>query len=203
MKKTVARSVIIVSMLCISMLCISVFAFAEAEIWEIDKAHSNIYFDVRHTYATVRGQFDEFSGTLRFDPDNLAVSNVRFEISTKSINTRIPNRDNHLRSEDFFAVKEYPSMTFQSTSVKQKEGNQYTLVGNLTIKGKTHKVAMPFTYFGVRENPLKKGQMVAGFETRFSIDRLEYLVGQGKYFEMGVIGRNVDILITLEVLKNN
>jgi polyisoprenoid-binding protein YceI len=198
MKKTVARSVIIVSM-----LCISVFAFAEAEIWEIDKAHSNIYFDVRHTYATVRGQFDEFSGTLRFDPDNLAVSNVRFEISTKSINTRIPNRDNHLRSEDFFAVKEYPSMTFQSTSVKQKEGNQYTLVGNLTIKGKTHKVAMPFTYFGVRENPLKKGQMVAGFETRFSIDRLEYLVGQGKYFEMGVIGRNVDILITLEVLKNN
>jgi polyisoprenoid-binding protein YceI len=198
MKKTVARSVIIVSM-----LCISVFAFAEAEIWEIDKAHSNIYFDVRHTYATVRGQFDEFSGTLRFDPDNLAVSNVRFEISTKSINTRIPNRDNHLRSEDFFAVKEYPSMTFQSTSVKQKEGNQNTLVGNLTIKGKTHKVAMPFTYFGVRENPLKKGQMVAGFETRFSIDRLEYLVGQGKYFEMGVIGRNVDILITLEVLKNN
>ena len=198
MKKTVARSVIIVSM-----LCISVFAFAEAEIWEIDKAHSNIYFDVRHTYATVRGQFDEFSGTLRFDPDNLAVSSVRFEISTKSINTRIPNRDNHLRSEEFFAVNRYPAMTFQSIGVKQKEGNQYTLVGNLTIKGKTHKVAMPFTYFGVRENPLKKGQMVAGFETRFSIDRLEYLVGQGKYFEMGVIGRNVDILITLEVLKNN
>ena len=198
MKKTVARSVIIVSM-----LCISVFAFAEAEIWEIDKAHSNIYFDVRHTYATVRGQFDEFSGMLRFDPDNLAVSSVRFEISTKSINTRIPNRDNHLRSEEFFAANRYPAMTFQSIGVKQKEGNQYTLVGNLTIKGKTHKVAMPFTYFGVRENPLKKGQMVAGFETRFSIDRLEYLVGQGKYFEMGVIGRNVDILITLEVLKNN
>ena len=198
MKKTVARSVIIVSM-----LCISVFAFAEAEIWEIDKAHSNIYFDVRHTYATVRGQFDEFSGTLQFDPDNLAVSRVRFEISTKSINTRIPKRDNHLRSEEFFAVNRYPAMTFQSIGVKQKEGNQYTLEGNLNIKGKTHKVAMPFTYFGVRENPLKKGQMVAGFETRFSIDRLEYLVGQGKYFEMGVIGRNVDILITLEVLKNN
>lgn len=198
MKKTVSTFVIIVSM-----LCISVFAFAEAEIWEIDKAHSNIYFDVRHTYATVRGQFDEFSGTLRFDPDNLAVSSVRFEISTKSINTRIPNRDNHLRSEEFFAVKKYPAMTFQSIGVKQKEGNQYTLEGNLTIKGKTHKVAVPFTYFGIRENPLKKGQMVAGFETRFSIDRLEYLVGPGKYFEMGVIGRNVDILITLEVLKNN
>ena len=73
--------------------------------------------------------------------------------------------------------------------------------GNLTIKGKTNKVAVPFTYFGTRENPLKKGQMAAGFETRFTVDRLEYQVGPGKFFEMGVIGRNVDILITLEVLK--
>jgi polyisoprenoid-binding protein YceI len=93
-------------------------------------------------------------------------------------------------------------MTFQSTSVKQKEGNQYILEGSLAIKGKTIKVAVPFTYFGLRENPLKKGQMVAGFETRFSIDRLNYGVGSGKFFEMGVVGNKVDILITLEVLKN-
>ena len=176
-------------------------ATAEAEKWEIDKAHSNVYFDVRHTYATVRGQFDDFSGTLEFDPDNMAVSTVKFEVKTKSINTGIPNRDNHLRAEEFFAVNKFPFMTFESTGVKQKEGNQYTLVGNLTIKGKTHEVAVVFTYFGMRENPLKKGKMVAGFETRFSIDRLEYQVGPGKYAEMGVIGRNVDILISLEVLK--
>ena len=197
MKKTVAIFVLVVSM-----FCVCVFAFAEEEIWEIDKAHSNIYFDVRHTYATVRGRFDEFSGTVRFDPDKLTMSSVRFEVKTKSINTRIPNRDNHLRSEDFFAVNEYPSMTFQSTGVKQKEGNQYTLEGSLTIKGKTSKMAVPFTYFGLRENPLKKGQMVAGFETRFTIDRLDYGVGSGKFFEMGVVGNKVDILITLEVLKN-
>jgi polyisoprenoid-binding protein YceI len=197
MKKTTVIFVLI-----ISMLCICVFAHAESEIWKIDKAHSNIYFDVRHTYATVRGQFDEFSGTVRFDPDKLAMSSVRFEVSTESINTRIPNRDNHLRSKDFFAVDEYPSMTFQSTGVKQKEGNQYILEGNLSIKGKTTKVAVPFTYFGLRENPLKKGQMVAGFETRFSIDRLDYGVGSGKFFEMGVVGNKVDILIALEVLKD-
>ena len=177
------------------------FAIAEAEKWEIDKAHSNVYFDVRHTYATVRGQFDDFSGTLEFDPENMAVSTVKFEVKTKSINTGIPNRDNHLRSEEFFAANKFPSMTFESTGVKQKEGNQYTLVGNLTIKGKTNEVTVVFTYFGMRENPLKKGIMVAGFETRFSIDRLEYQVGPGKYAEMGVIGRNVDILISLEVLK--
>jgi polyisoprenoid-binding protein YceI len=186
-----------------SMFLITDFALGEVEKWEIDKAHSNIYFDVRHTYVTVRGKFKDFSGVLKFNPDNLAVSSVSFQVNTKSINTGVPNRDNHLRSEEFFAVNKYPAMTFQSIGVKQKEGNQYTLEGNLTIKGKTHKVAMPFTYFGTRENPLKKGQMVAGFETRFSIDRLEYNVGPGKFFEMGVIGRNVDILITLEVLKNN
>ncbi len=185
----------------LSVLLITNAALAEAEKWEIDKAHTSIYFDVRHTYATVRGQFDDFSGSLQFDPDNLALSSVKFDVKTKSINTGIPNRDNHLRSEEFFAVNEYPLMTFQSTGVKRKEGNQYTLVGNLTIKGKTNEVAVLFTYFGTRENPLKKGKMVAGFETRFSIDRLEYQVGPGKYFEMGVIGRNVDILITLEVLK--
>ena len=190
---------ILVMVLCA--LLITNTAVAEAEKWEIDKAHTNIYFDVRHTYATVRGQFDDFSGTLQFDPDNMALSSVKFEVKTTSINTGIPNRDNHLRSEEFFAVNKYPLMTFQSTGVKRKEGNQYTLVGNLTIKGKTNEVAVLFTYFGTRENPLKKGKMVAGFETRFSIDRLEYQVGPGKYFEMGVIGRNVDILITLEVLK--
>jgi polyisoprenoid-binding protein YceI len=176
-------------------------AIAETEKWEIDKAHSNIYFDVRHTYATVRGQFDDFSGTLEFDPDNMAVSTVKFEVKTKSINTGIPNRDNHLRAEEFFAVNKFPIMTFESTGVKKKEGDQYTLMGNLTIKGQTNQIAVVFTYFGMRENPLKKGKMVAGFETRFSIDRLEYQVGPGKYAEMGVIGRNVDILISLEVLK--
>jgi polyisoprenoid-binding protein YceI len=196
MKKAVS-----IFFLVLSAILTANFAIAEAEKWEIDKAHSNIYFDVRHTYATVRGQFEDFSGTLEFDPDNMTVSTVKFEVKTKSINTGIPNRDNHLRAEEFFAVNKFPFMTFESTGVKKKEGDQYTLMGNLTIKGKTNQIAVVFTYFGMRENPLKKGKMVAGFETRFSIDRLEYQVGPGKYAEMGVIGRKVDILISLEVLK--
>ena len=177
--------------------------FAGNENWVIDKAHSNVYFDVRHIYAIVRGQFDDFSGMLQFNPDNLALSSVIIEVSTKSINTRIAKRDNHLRSEEFFAVNEYPSMKFQSTRVQHKEGNQYTLEGNLTIKGTTKKVVLPFTYFGTRENPLKKGQTVAGFEARFSIDRLDYGVGTGKFYDMGVIGNRVDVLIALEALKNH
>ena len=185
-----------------SMLLMTNFAFAEVEKWEIDRAHSNIYFDVRHTYATVRGQFNDFSGTLQFDPGNLELGQVMFEVNTKSVNTGIPNRDNHLRSDEFFAVKKFPTMRFESTAVKRKEGNQYTLEGNLTVRGKTSPVTVPFTYYGTRENPLKKGQKVAGFEARLSINRLDYQVGTGKYFEMGVIGKKVDILVALEVLKN-
>ena len=197
MKKTNCLCIVVFSMLLVTSL-----AFAEAQKWEIDKAHSNVYFDVRHTYATVRGQFDDFNGSLYFDQGNVAASRVDIDIRTKSINTSIPQRDKHLRSKEFFAANEYPSMTFQSTGVKHKEGNRYTLEGNLTIKGKTKKVALPLTYFGTRENPLKKGQMVAGFETRFSIDRLDYGVGTGKYFDMGVVGNRVDILIAIEALKN-
>ena len=198
MKNTVSVLVLICTI-----FLIANFAFAEAEEWEIDKAHSGVYFDVRHTYATVRGQFSDFSGTLQFDPDNLEISRVAFEVKTKSIDTGIPNRDNHLRSVEFFSVKKFPAMRFESTSVKKKEGNQYILEGKITIKGKTKEIAIPLTYFGTRENPLKNGQMVAGFEARFFIDRLDYQVGPGKYAEMGVIGKKVDILIALEVLKNS
>jgi polyisoprenoid-binding protein YceI len=177
------------------------FASAELEKWEIDKAHSSIYFDVRHTYATVRGLFEDYSGSVQFDADNMEMGKISLEIRTKSINTGIPNRDNHLRADEFFAVKKFPTMTFESTDVKQKQGNEYIVEGNLTVKGKTQKVAVPFTYFGSRENPLKKGQQVAGFEGRFTVNRLDYGVGSGKYVEMGTIGNQVNILVTLEVVQ--
>ncbi|MBT8366436.1 MAG: YceI family protein, partial [Deltaproteobacteria bacterium] len=175
------------------------YASAELEKWDIDKSHSNVYFDVRHTYATVRGQFEDYSGSVQFDADNMEMGKIKLEVRTKSVNTGIANRDNHLRADEFFGVKKFPTMTFISTGVKKKAGNQYIVEGDLTIKGKTQKMVVPFTFFGSRENPLKKGQQVAGFEARFSINRLDYGVGPGKYVEMGTIGNQVDILVTLEV----
>jgi polyisoprenoid-binding protein YceI len=186
----------------LSLLFWAVNATAATEEWEIDKAHSGVYFDIRHTYATVRGQFEEYSGTVRFDPNNLQVSSVEFEVATDSVNTGNPNRDNHLRSDEFFAVKKHPAMTFKSTAVKPVEGNQYTLEGILTIRDVSMKIVVPMTYLGTGDNPLKKGQQVAGFEARFSIDRLDFKVGTGKYLEMGVIGKKVDILMAIEVLKD-
>jgi polyisoprenoid-binding protein YceI len=177
------------------------FASAELEKWDIDKGHSSVYFDVRHTYATVRGYFEDYTGSVQFDADNMEMGRIKLEVKTKSVNTGIPNRDNHLRADEFFAVKKFPTMTFESTEVKQKQDNKYMVEGNLTVKGKTQKVAVPFTYFGSRENPLKKRQQVAGFEARFAVNRLDYGVGSGKYVEMGTIGNKVNILVTLEVVR--
>ncbi|MBW2435932.1 MAG: YceI family protein [Desulfobacterales bacterium] len=185
----------------VSIMFTASFTSAELQKWDIDKGHSSVYFDVRHTYATVRGYFEDYTGSVQFDADNMEMGRIKLEVKTKSVNTGIPNRDNHLRADEFFAVKKYPTMSFESTGVKQKQGNEYIVEGNLTVKGKTQKVAVPFTYFGSRENPLKKGQQVAGFEAHFTVNRLDYGVGSGKYVEMGTIGNKVNILVTLEVVR--
>ncbi len=185
-------------------LCLSVFsgaALAEPEKWEIDKDHTSIYFDVRHTYATVRGLFDDFSGTLVLDPDNPGASSIEFTVRVASINTNIAQRDNHLRSDDFFAADKFPVMTFKSTDVKSVKGNKYIITGSLTIKDVTKMIEVPFTYYGMKENPLKKGQMVAGFEADFVINRLDYHVGTGQFADMGVVGKDVRIVVTLEALN--
>lgn len=175
---------------------------AETEKWEIDRAHSSIYFDAKHTYATVRGLFDDFSGSIIFDTENHEKSRVEFEVRVDSINTNNTKRDNHLRSDDFFSSGKFPVMTFKSAYVKKVEGNQHILHGNMTIKGIKKEIDVPFTYLGMRENPLKKGTMVAGFESDFTINRLDYKVGDGRFYKMGVIGKDVRIVISLEVLKD-
>ena len=182
-------------------LCLNTAQAAPSE-WEIDPVHSAVYFDVRHTYATVRGQFDDFSGKFIFDPENIAASECNIEVKVNSINTNIRRRDDHLRSSEFFAVQEYPLMTFKTEKIRRVEGNRFELEGKLTVKDVTKKVAIPFTYYGIKENPLTPKQLVAGFEAKFTIDRFDYHVGQGKFYEMGVIGKDVDVTITLEVLRD-
>ena len=93
-------------------------------------------------------------------------------------------------------------MTFKSTRVSHANGNKYILEGKMTIKDVTKDIVLEFTYWGQKENPFKKNQIVAGFDTRFKINRLDYHVGDGNFFKMGVVGKEVDILITLEVLRD-
>jgi polyisoprenoid-binding protein YceI len=89
-----------------------------------------------------------------------------------------------------------------SKRISHKEGNQYEVEGDLTIKDVTKSLVLPLTYFGTRDNPLQKGEVVAGFETRFTLNRLDYHVGSGKFHEMGVAGKDVDITVSLEMLRD-
>jgi polyisoprenoid-binding protein YceI len=120
----------------------------------------------------------------------------------KSINTNNGKRDGHLQSKDFFDAKKYPEMTFTSQSITHRQGNAYAVTGTMKIKDVSKPVELPFTFFGTQQNPFNAKQEVAGFEAHLTIDRLEYGVGNGKFFEMGVVGKDVDVLLSLEATRN-
>lgn len=174
---------------------------AEARSWEIDKEHTNFYFSVDHIYAKVRGRFTDYTGTLVFDPDNLKDSKISFEINTKSIDTGISKRDKHLRSDDFLDASKFPLITFASTSITKGEGNTYNVKGTLTIKDVSSELVLPLTYGGKRDNPMAPGLEVTGFNGQLTLDRLAYKVGDEKYYTMGVVGKDVDILVTIEAMR--
>ena len=176
---------------------------AEGLQWKIDPVHTNFYFEVRHTYAAVRGRFSDFAGEVFFDPDKPEKSRFAFVIKAASVDTRVVKRDTHLRSPDFFDAARYPLITFTSTRVLAAGPDRYIAEGTLSIKDVTRKVSLAFDYHGQRENPLKKGEIVAGLDTVLRINRLEYHVGDGRFYKMGVVGRDIDILVTLELLRES
>lgn len=174
---------------------------AAGQQWRLDSVHTNFFFDVKHTYATVRGQFMDFSGDVYFDPAKPGKSRFDFVIKVDSVDTKQGKRDTHLRSPDFFDTAKYPLMTFKSSRVSHGGANKYIVEGVLTIKDVSRDVALEFVYHGQKDNPLKPGEIVAGLDTRLTIDRLEYHVGDGKFYKMGVVGKDVDILLTMELLR--
>lgn len=176
-------------------------SFSKATSWEVDEAHAYIYFTIEHIFSKVRGHFEDFSAEIYFDPDNLDESSFFFKIEVDSIDTYLGKRDRHLRSEDFFDEDEYPTITFKSNKVTAAVDSVYNVDGVLTIKGKEYDFRLPLTLAGVGDHPMVKGAKVAGFNGEITLDRLEYGVGSGKYYEMGVVGKDVELLITLEVLS--
>jgi polyisoprenoid-binding protein YceI len=174
---------------------------AAAQQWKLDYAHTNFYFEVNHTYVPVRGQFTKFVGDVYFDPGNLAKSKFDFVINVDSVDTKIGKRDTHLRSPDFFDASKFPVMTFKSSSVTSGGDNKYIVNGVLTIKDVSKKLALEFVYHGQKDNPIKPGEIVAGFDTRLVLDRLAYNVGDGKFSKLGVVGKDVTILFVLELLR--
>jgi Uncharacterized conserved protein len=115
--------------------------------WAIDNTHSEVQFKVKHlVITTVTGQFNSFEGTLEAG-DNFDGATVNFSLDANSIDTNVADRDNHLKSAEFFDVENYPNLTF-SGELKNKEDDEYTLSGDLTIKDTTKKVDLKVTYGG-------------------------------------------------------
>ena len=177
-------------------------AFGAARSWDLDKAHSNIYFGVDHIFSKVNGMFNEFTLDVAFDPANLAESKFVFTIQVDSIDTGIPKRDKHLQSADFFDAGEFPEMRFESTKITDAGNSVYDVTGTLTIKGKAYDLTLPLQLAGIADHPAKKGTEVAGFNGTISIDRLAHGVGNGKFHQMGVVGKDVDVFVSLEVLAD-
>jgi polyisoprenoid-binding protein YceI len=163
--------------------------------YTIDASHSRIGFVARHAMVTkVRGSFNEFEGTAVLDGTKPAASTAQVTIQAASIDTRQAQRDEHLRSNDFLAMEQFPTITFVSTAVEQTGDAEFDLTGDLTIKGITKAVTIPFTYDGAATDPYNN--LRVGFEGSVVIKRSDYGVSFNAALETG--GVLISEKITLE-----
>ena len=166
--------------------------------FQIDHDHSLVEFQVRHLLSRVRGQFTDFSGTIDFDQANPERSAVSFSVRTASIDTNQADRDTHLRSDDFFAVEKYPTLTFTSSRITARSSGQYEVVGDLTIRLITKSVVLPVTYLGKATDPW--GNEKLAFETEITLDRKEFGLTWNAALEAGgfLVGDDVRVTVSLQ-----
>jgi len=173
-----------------------------ADTYTIDKQHSEASFQVRHFVTNVRGRFEDFEGTVNIDPGKPATSLVEFKIKATSINTGVADRDNHLRSVDFFDVANYPEITFKSTSIKPAAAKDtYDVTGDLTMHGVTKHITIPVTFNGTAKDPW--GNQRAGFSLETTLNRQEYGIKWNKALDNGgmMLSDDVKVSINLEAVK--
>ena len=171
----------------------------DAPHWKIDNSHSSVNFTVNHFFSEVTGKFKKFSGDFNFDAENPSKSKIWFTVQIASVDTDDQERDDHLQSEDFFAAKKYPTMNFESTSVKKKGKDSYVIDGFLTIRGTKKKVSLPMKITGVMDNPWQDGKVIMGVSIETTIDRTEYGVGTGSWAATTIVGDEVGIKIVMEL----
>lgn len=163
--------------------------------YSIDPSHSRIGFVARHAMVTkVRGSFNEFEGSGRFDAENPSESSVRLVIQAASIDTRNEDRDAHLRSNDFFDMETHPEITFESTAVEAAGEGVYRVTGDLTIKGVTKPVTFDLEHTGAATDPF--GNQRVGFEGSVAVNRKDWGVNWNAALEAG--GVLVSEKVTLE-----
>jgi polyisoprenoid-binding protein YceI len=173
-----------------------------AATWEIDKVHSSIGFTVRHMVVSkVAGRFDDFSGTINFDGKNFAAATVTVSINPASINTANTDRDNHLKTPDFFAVDSLPQMGFKSKKVVAGKDGAFQIVGDLTMHGVTKEVILDAVFNGTVKGT--QGETRAGFSATTTINRQDWGISFSKTLDSGglAVGNDVNIILEIEALQ--
>ena len=169
--------------------------------WDIDASHSTIGFSVRHLgISKVRGVFSTFSGTVEVAEEPTG-SAVQVEVDVASIDTKDANRDEHLRTNDFFSAPEHPTMTFTSTSIAGG-GTQWLVTGDLTIRGVTRRITLDTTFEGLASDPW--GGDRAAFSATAEVDREDFGMTWNAALEAGgvLVGKKVKIEIEAELVRS-
>ena len=173
----------------------------ETTLWNIDPAHTGVEFAVKHMmFTTVRGRFKQLTGTIEVDEANPDRSRVQVEIDAGSLDTGVADRDAHLRSADFLDVANHPKMTFRSKRVEgamKKEGDRFTVTGDLTIRGTTIEVKLDCQYEGTGTDPW--GGTRSGVRATTTIDRRDWGLKWNQALETGGILVANEVRIELEV----
>lgn len=166
--------------------------------YKIDPAHSIIGFAVRHLEINwVEGRFKDFEGTIHYDDKDVTKSSVEFSAKVASIDTEVEARDKHLRTADFFEAEKYPALNFKSTRVERKGKNGYVLHGDLTIKGVTKPVQLPFNVVGAVKDPW--GNIRFGVKAETKINRRDFGINYGNAFAGGGLDVGNEVMITLQL----
>lgn len=165
---------------------------AAAQTYQIDPVHTSLVFRVKHmNTAYVYGMFRDVKGTVTVHEANPAQSSITIEVDANSVYTANEQRDNHLRSPDFFNTRQFPTITFRSTEVRRVNANTVQVKGNLTIRGVTRPITTSVTLTGKGKN--QQGRDIIGFETTFTIRRSEFGI------RYGLPGLGDDVRVTLSV----
>ena len=183
----------------IALLFAAGLAFS-ADTYQVDPNHTTVQFSAKHLLiSTVSGKFKEFAGTIVYDDKDITKSSVTGTIKAASLDTGVADRDNHLRSADFFDVEKYPEIAFRSTKI-EKSGDGLMVTGMLTLKDATKEVKFPATVSGPIKDPW--GNVRLGFSFGLEINRMDYGISWSKTTDTGglVVSKEIKIQIDGEAV---
>lgn len=165
-------------------------------VWKVDPTHTQVEFTVRHLLTRVRGHFREFDATITGDINDLTSARIEATIKADSVDTNVQDRDNHLRSADFFEVEKHPEITFRSKEIVKAGDNRYTVKGDLTIRGVTKEVELDATVFGVATDPW--GIQKAALSAEGQVNRKDFGLEWNAVLETGGFLVGDDVTMTIE-----